>query len=219
MLSKEEQKALAGKESFKYVKKGMVVGLGTGSTAKYAVEAIGNSGLEITGVPTSTSTQEMAMSFNIPLLTIYEVDQIDVAIDGADFVDVETGVCIKGGGGAHYIEKRVAEKAKKFVVIIDEGKLVKSFKGLKVPLEIDMAYKDEVVEDLRSFGLDLVLREGMSDSDNLVGDVIFDGFGTLEEFHDRLMEIDGILDTGVFSGMIDVLIIAKANGKIEIKEY
>ena len=123
-----DMKKLAGDKAAEYVKDGMVVGLGTGSTAYHMVNAVGEmvkNGLKIQAIPTSKATEAQARELGIPLLTIDELDHVDLAIDGVDEIDPQFNA-IKGGGGALYREKVVASMAKEVIWIMDESKLVDS---------------------------------------------------------------------------------------------
>ena len=133
-----DKKKIAGEEAAKYVKDGMVVGLGTGSTAYHAVNAIGEmvkNGLKIQAIPTSKATEAQARELGIPLLTIDEVDHIDLDIDGVDEIDPQFNA-IKGGGGALYREKVVADLAKEVIWIMDDSKPVKAIGDFHLPIEI-----------------------------------------------------------------------------------
>ena len=119
-----DMKKLAGDKAATYVKDGMVVGLGTGSTAYHMVNAVGEmvkNGLKIQAIPTSKATEAQARELGIPLLTIDELDHVDLAIDGVDEIDPQFNA-IKGGGGALYREKVVASMAKEVIWIMDESK-------------------------------------------------------------------------------------------------
>ncbi len=217
MISQEEQKRLVGTKSGEFITDGMTLGLGTGSTAKYAVEAAADTGFELTCVPTSIATKEQAESLGLDVVERGEVVEIDLTIDGADQFDVNTGNCIKGGGGAHYIEKQVAKKSEKLVIIVDESKVVDSLAGYGIPLEVDPHKREEVEQALEDY--ELVVRDETSDSDNLIVDVKYEGEESVEEFEEFLMGIDGVIDTGFFIGLADVLIVARATGEVEVIEY
>ena len=128
----------AAEEAVKYVKNGMVVGLGTGSTAKIAVDLIGdklNEQFQIVGMPTSINTKLQAEGLGIKLIEINEADTIDLAIDGADEVSPDMSL-IKGLGGALLREKKVEKKAKELIIIVDEGKLVQKLGRGELPVEV-----------------------------------------------------------------------------------
>ncbi len=130
---------MAGIKAAEFVKDGMVVGLGTGSTAYYFVEEIGRrikeEGLQITAVTTSSVTSKQAEGLNIPLKSIDQVDVVDVTVDGADEVDSRFNG-IKGGGGALLMEKVVATPSKEYIWVVDESKLVEKLGAFKLPVEV-----------------------------------------------------------------------------------
>ena len=137
-MANDREKEAAARASVKLVRDGDIVGLGTGSTAAYAVRFLGervHAGLKILGIPTSIHTQEMATSLGIPLTTLDEFQTIDVTIDGADELDPELRL-IKGGGGALLREKIVASASRKLVIIADSSKQVPTLGRFPVPVEI-----------------------------------------------------------------------------------
>jgi ribose 5-phosphate isomerase A len=172
-MTQDELKKLVGYKSVDdYVKSGMVVGLGTGSTAYFAVERVGQliaSGQlkDVVCIPTSVRTKEQAESLGIPLCTLNEKSRLDVAIDGADDVDTNLAL-IKGGGGALLREKMVEVMADKFICIVDESKLCKGLgPGFPLPVEITPFCHEHtlrVVESLPSIkgSCKAVLRMGSS---------------------------------------------------------
>ena len=132
MTDSSNEKRLAGRAAAKYVKDGMVVGLGTGSTAFFAIEAIGemvSDGLKIKGIPTSSATEEQARSLGIEMVSLDDVDQVDLTIDGTDEWDSDFNL-IKGGGGALLKEKMVARFTKSQIIIADSSKKVGKAWGL-----------------------------------------------------------------------------------------
>lgn len=134
----DKEKQLAAKEAVKLIKNNQIVGLGTGSTAVYAVKEIGNlvkNGLKIHGVPTSNKTKELAETLHIPLIDINEADAIDITIDGAD--EFTSGLAlIKGGGGALLREKIVASMTKEEIIIADSSKKVDRLGKFPLPIEV-----------------------------------------------------------------------------------
>lgn len=235
-LSQDELKKMVGYKAVDdYVQSGMVVGLGTGSTAYFAVERVGQklaSGelKDVICIPTSERTKEQALSLNIPLVTLNEKSKLDVAIDGAD--DVDPDLClIKGGGGALLREKMVEVMADKFICIVDESKLSKGLgPGFPLPVEITPFCHEHtlrVVENLPSLkGCKAVLRMGSSsnnkpDGDNIAvtdnGNYIVDLFFS-EPIKDvalaakELKETVGVVDHGIFAGMTTAVIVAGKDG-------
>src|SRR5690606_265444 len=132
----EHEKQLAAQEAVKFLSDGQIVGLGTGSTATYAIKAIGTlvaNGLKIRAIPTSSRTQHLAASLSIPLIEANAVDTIDVTIDGADEFDLSLNL-IKGGGGALLKEKIVASMTRELIIIVDSTKKVDMLGRFKLPI-------------------------------------------------------------------------------------
>lgn len=191
----DDDKRVAAEAAAEEVVDGMVVGLGTGTTAAHLVPALARRGLEIRCVPTSAATAELARQAGLDVVEFTGIDRIDLAIDGADQV-TSPGWLIKGGGGAHTREKIVASAADRFVVIVSSDKLVDRL-GPPVPLE------------LLEFGLDATLRlVGRLGSVRLRevprspdGGVIADLFGPFDEPAALAAELDaiaGVVDHGLF---------------------
>src|ERR1700739_1102917 len=137
-MANETEKEAAGRAAAKLVRDGDIVGLGTGSTAYFAVVALGErvkAGLKITGIPTSIAPEELARELGIPLSTLDDNPEIDVSIDGADEVDPRLNL-IKGGGGALLREKVVASVSKKMIVVADSSKVVRALGKFPLPVEI-----------------------------------------------------------------------------------
>lgn len=219
MSSVENLKKMAAEKAAEFVENGMLVGLGTGSTAKYVVENLGEQvkagKLSIKATPTSVVTKELAESFGIEMVDLDKIEdgEIDVVIDGADQIDLVSGICIKGGGGAHYWEKMVAEKSKKMVVVVDESKIVTSFKGFKIPVEVDKSCKVSLEKVLK-----ISFRENLSDFGNLIGDVEYDGSVDIVEFDDYLLSLEGVIETGVFVSLVDFVVVARPGDEVEVVE-
>ncbi len=187
-LSQDELKQQAAWKAVEYVKSGMVVGLGTGSTAAYAVDRIGQllkdgTLKDIVGVPTSVRTYEQAKSLGIPLATLDEQPKLDVAIDGADEVDPNLDV-VKGRGGALLREKMVEMASAKFVCIVDDSKLVEGLGGSKLAMPVEIVqfchkYTQKRLAELKEVaGCEAKLRmEGdkpyVTDNSNYIVDLYF----------------------------------------------
>jgi len=241
-LSQDELKRMVGYKAIDdYVTSGMVVGLGTGSTAAMAVERLGQlwqSGeiKDIVAVPTSVRTKEQAESFGIPLATLDTHPDLDVAIDGADEVDPDLNL-VKGGGGALLREKMVEIRAKKFIVIVDESKLTDALgPGFPVPVEITpfcYEHTRAVLENLPTVkgNAKAVLRMGSSsnnqpdgdniavtDNGNYVVDLFFDKpIQDAPQLAKEILETVGVVEHGLFIGMTTAVIIAGSDG-ISVKE-
>ena len=159
-MANEQEKEAAARASLRFVRDGDIVGLGTGSTAAFAVRFLGErvqAGLKIRGIPTSIHTQELAASLAIPLTTLDEVQDIDVTIDGADEVDPQLSL-IKGGGGALLREKIVASATRKFVVIADSSKQVAMLGKFPVPVEVIKFAEALVAKKIASLGAAVKVR-------------------------------------------------------------
>ena len=235
-LSQDELKKMVGYKAVDdYVRSGMVVGLGTGSTAYFAVERVGQklkSGelKDIVCIPTSERTKEQALSLNIPLVTLNEKSKLDVAIDGAD--DVDPNLClVKGGGGALLREKMVEVVSDKFICIVDESKLSKGLgPGFPLPVEITPfchEHTRRLIEGLPSVkGCKAVLRMGnvannKNDGSNIAvtdnGNYIVDLFFTapIKDVAAAARELKatvGVVDHGIFAGFTTAVIVAGKNG-------
>lgn len=160
-MANDREKEAAARASVKLVRDGDIVGLGTGSTAAYAVRFLGervHAGLKIRGIPTSIHTQEMATSLGIPLTTLDEFQTIDVTIDGADELDPELRL-IKGGGGALLREKIVASASRKLVIIADSSKQVSTLGRFPVPVEIIKFAETLVAKKITALGAAVTVRE------------------------------------------------------------
>ena len=151
----EELKKIAGVTAAKYVEDGMVVGLGTGSTAYFFVEEIGRrikeEGLSVVGVTTSSQTTKQAKGLGIPLKAVDDIDSIDVTVDGADEVDPQLNG-IKGGGGALLMEKIVATPTKEYIWVVDESKMVNQLGAFKLPVEVVQYGADRLYRVFESKG-------------------------------------------------------------------
>lgn len=213
-------KQRAAEAAMGHLRSGMVVGLGTGSTADYFLQALGaalKSGQlkDIHGVPTSRQSEIRARHFGIPLFTLEEVPQADVTVDGAD--EISPGLdLIKGLGGALVREKIVAQNSRKLVIIADAGKRVSRL-GQKSPLPVEVVpFSHDIHQGFfRSLGGEPVLRlvQGqvfVTDNGNLIYDVRFGGGipGDARDLERKLLARAGVVDCGLFLGMANVALIA-----------
>lgn len=199
-MNKEKEKENAALAAVALIEDHMVVGLGTGSTAYYAISAIAEKvkqGLQIKAVPTSEQTATLALSLGIPLTDINAVDVIDITIDGADEFTKEKYM-IKGGGGALLREKIVAAKTKKEIIIADASKLVDHLGKFKLPIEVIPFARGYVMEELRKLQLKAEVRPFITDEGNNIIDV---AFGKIEDpvaLSAQLNEIIGVVTHGLF---------------------
>ena len=219
--SLDELKRAAALAAVEYVRDGMIVGLGTGSTAKHLVIALGEkvrAGMKLRGVPTSRETAELARQQGIPLIDQDNVWIIDVAIDGADQVDPAFNL-IKGGGGALLKEKIVAASAKQFIVLVDYTKRVPVLGGsFPLPIEVvpfGWGSTAREVEALTKGRVVLRERNGApftTEAGNMIVDVHIDRIDQPGDLEIALNKIPGIVETGLFVNRTDVLIIGTAQG-------
>jgi ribose 5-phosphate isomerase A len=210
-------KRRAAERALEFVVDGQVIGLGTGSTARFAIEGIGamaKAGMNLRGVPTSIATQRLAVEAGVPLADLNEVQVIDLTIDGADEVDPNLNM-IKGGGGALTREKLVALASRDRVFIVDEPKLVERLGSTRsVPVEVLPFSWSLSAKLLGDLGCDPVLRraaEGIFVTDN--GNFIIDcGFGPIDDaavLEKKVRLVPGVLECGLFIGVADKVVIAR----------
>nr|WP_299339409.1 ribose-5-phosphate isomerase RpiA [Allomuricauda sp.] len=222
----DSEKKIAAKEAIAMVKDGMVLGLGSGSTAYFMIESLGErvkNGLSVVGVPSSDKTAKLAQEYNIPLTTLNEVKMIDVNIDGADEFDPELRL-IKGGGGALLREKLIAYNSKTNIIIADSSKYVDKLGKFKLPIEVIPFSKNSILLKLEQMGLKPILRkqsgkEYRTDENNVIIDVDIFEVKDLESLNHTLIQIPGVVETGLFLGIADMVIMGKGEeAKIFKKE-
>lgn len=214
-------KELVGIEAAKFVKDGMTVGLGTGSTAYYLVKELGRrvneEGLKITGVVTSSKTEQQAKELGIPLKAIDDVESVDLTIDGADEIS-DDFQGIKGGGAALLFEKVVATYSKDYIWIVDESKMVNKLGNFPLPVEVVPFGSHNVFRLFESKGYKPTWR--MTDSNELLttdgGHYIIDlHLEVIEDPHALAAELDkcvGVVEHGLFIDMISRVIVGTPEG-------
>lgn len=223
MTPQDAAKKAAAEAACAYVRDGTIVGLGTGSTADWAVKHLGarvKQGLRIRGVPTSLRTEKLAREVGIPLVDLNEVESIDVTIDGADEVDRNLDL-IKGLGGALLREKIVASLTKRQIIVVDPSKMVEKL-GTRSPLPVEvLPFGSKVVERrlvAEGFHPTLRVKEGkpvVTDNANLVLDVKFPlGIDDPRALEAKLNTTPGVVENGLFLGMTWRAIVGEADGKI-----
>jgi ribose 5-phosphate isomerase A len=219
----------AAQAAAQLVQNGMIVGLGTGTTAAYLVNELGRRvaevGLRFTGVPTSERTAEQARSLGIPLATLADIKEIDLTIDGADEVQLGTLALIKGHGGALLREKIVASASKRMAVIVDETKLVKRLGGtLAVPVEVVPFGWEATARKLRAIGAGAELRPGVDDKPYVTdgGHYILDcAFGLIADPKKIARELDetvGVVEHGLFLGLAKQVFVGGPGGVKILKQ-
>lgn len=208
----EALKKLAAEEAVKLVSDGMVVGLGTGSTAAFAIEAL--KARDIRGVPTSEATAELARQYGIRLVHLHEIDSIDIAIDGADQIDPHLNL-IKGGGGALTREKIVDSMAKRFIVIADESKMVKTL-TFPLPVEVLEFGWTEVKRRIEALGAHVTTRDFVTDNGNLILDCKFQE--VKPEIGQRISQMPGVVEHGIFPREMVTKVIVGTEGGVKVYE-
>ena len=214
MAWREDAKRRAALEAVKHVKDGFTVGLGSGSTAAFAIREIGRrireENIKVLGVSTSYQSYILAVECGIPLTNLGEHPQIDLDIDGADQIDRDLNL-IKGGGGALLREKVVASAAKEVIIVADETKLSERLgENRTIPLEVLPFAVPVVMLKIKGIGGNPRLREKntggpyITDNGNFILDVDFGPIDNPEELDKKLKSIPGIVETGLFIGMANI---------------
>ncbi|MBP1745094.1 MAG: rpiA2 [Firmicutes bacterium] len=219
-----EEKKIAGIKAAEYIQDNMVLGLGTGTTAYYMIEKVGelvSEGFNLKAVATSQNTADLANKFKIPLVSIDEVEKIDLAIDGVDEIDGRFNA-IKGGGGALFREKMVADIADKVIWIMDSSKVVDSIGAFPLPVEILPYGYSHTLKKLKSLSFNPVLRikdsvPFVTDNHNYIADLHIGKAFDIECVSQKLKSITGVLETGLFLDTCDIIVIGTGNG-VEIVE-
>ena len=216
-------KEVVGKEAVKYVEDGMIVGLGTGSTVFYFVHALADrvkEGMNIQMVSTSIQTVELAKSLGLNIKELEEIDHIDLAVDGVDEIDKNFNA-IKGGGAALFREKIVADIAKEVIWIYDESKDVEKLGKFNLPVEILPFGYSHTVRKLTEAGLNPVIRKKdgeilITDNHNYIADLHL-GYGfDIEEVKQKLANIVGVVEHGLFLNMFKLCIKGTPEGAVII---
>jgi ribose 5-phosphate isomerase A len=220
----EDKKKAAALKAVEWIQDGMVLGLGTGSTTFYALEAIGemvSKGYDLVGIPTSTSSENLANKFGIPLTTIDEVESVDLTIDGADEVDPAKRL-IKGMGGALLREKIVASVSEVEIIVVDDSKLV-DILGTKSMLPVEVLHfgHTKVKDRIEATGCQAHLRGGrtpyVTDNGNYIYDCKYESIESPEELEHELDSITGVVENGLFLGLASKIIIA-GKGGIQVRD-
>ncbi len=222
-MSSDEMKRKAAHAALRHLPETGVLGLGTGSTTRYFIEAVGElvrSGRAYQGVPTSAASRKLAAACGIPLLDDDGPWQIDVCVDGADEVSPELDL-VKGGGGAHTREKVVSNASRRNVIIVDDTKLVGRLgQTRKVPLEVLSFGYQSTLRALAAFGsAELRLVNGaplMSDAGNFIVDLAAGELADPAQFDRQLHAVPGVVETGLFIARADAVIVASADGIREL---
>lgn len=216
-------KQIAAEAAVARIEDGMTVGLGTGSTAYFAIHGIAdrirNEGLRVRAVASSVATERMAAELGIPLVPFADIDGIDVTIDGADEVDPARNL-IKGGGGALLREKILAANSRRFLVIVDESKLVPALGAFPLPVEIVSFASELTVKRLRELGCEPTLRQAdgkpfVTDNGNWIADCRFGAIADPESLAARIQSIPGVVEHGLFVKLADTVFAGMSDGTVK----
>lgn len=222
----EEAKKAAGRKAAEWIEKGMIVGLGSGSTAGYFIESLierCRKGLSIQAVASSHASAKAAQKGGIEVIDINSVPRIDITVDGADEIDPQKRM-IKGGGGAHLREKILANASRELVIIVDESKLVPALGHAKLPVEIVFYGSPATRSKIEHLGFSGKWRTNadhtlfITDNGNLLFDIHFPSPPPHPEAIDeQLRRIPGVIDTGFFFHLAGRVIVGYPDGQVKIQ--
>src|SRR5579872_5051669 len=198
-------KKLAAARAVSYIRPGMTLGLGTGSTAYWAIKGIGEqvkNGLSVRAIATSVQSENLARELNIPIVPFSEIDHLDITIDGADEVDEDLNL-IKGGGGALLREKIVASATRFYIIIVDETKLVRHLGKFPLPVEVAPFGWELTFRRLRELGGSPRMRMAgdapfLTDNQHYILDTSFGSIAEPARLHERVSSITGVMEDGFF---------------------
>jgi ribose 5-phosphate isomerase A len=217
-------KQVAAEHAAKLIKDGMTVGIGTGSTVAFAIDAISKrikEGLSIKAVASSTRSEELAKGAGIRLIAFSEVERIDIYIDGADEVDENLNL-MKGGGGALLREKILAFNSNDFIVIVDSSKLVPYLGKFLLPVEVVPFAMELTMRQLQKLGCTTTIRQKadkryVTDNGNIIVDCDFKKIEPVAQLHDSINAIPGVVENGLFSKtIVSKVIVGFESGKVQV---
>jgi ribose 5-phosphate isomerase A len=216
-------KKIAAGRAMEYIRSGMTLGLGTGSTAYWAIQGIGDlvkNGLECKAIATSMQSEALARELNIPIVSFADIDNVDITIDGADEVDEALNL-IKGGGGALLREKIVAAATKFYIIIVDETKLVRKLGKFPLPVEVAPFGWEKTKTKLEQLGCKAGLRMSgdkvfLTDNSHYILDCAFGKIDDPGGLHEQINSIVGVMENGLFIRMASIVISGSADGHTRI---
>ena len=222
MDQQDQWKKLAAEKGVDYIQNGMVVGIGSGSTIKFAIELLGEkvkAGLSVKGVSSSVPSTELANRHGIELIDYSKLNMVDINLDGADEVDPDFNL-IKGGGGALLREKINAFAAQMNIILVDQTKMVEHLGRFPLPVEVNQFGYEEVKRTIeRIYGIEVGLRMKedkifITDNGHYILDCFFEEIEDPHTTNAELIHIPGLLETGFFLGLTDILIIGSESGPL-----
>ncbi|MBU2973636.1 ribose-5-phosphate isomerase RpiA [Zobellia sp. B3R18] len=224
-MNAENEKWIAAIASADYVKNGMIVGLGSGSTAAFMIAELGKriaGGLIMKGVPSSDATARLAKQAGISLLSLDEAGTMDINIDGADEFDSKFQL-IKGGGGALLREKILAHNSRFNIIIADSGKQVERLGKFKLPVETIPFATETIISELSTMDLNPRLRMKnnevyKTDENNCILDIDIFQKDDLKALNDVLIQIPGVVETGLFLSSTDIVLMGLGNKVVTLKK-
>ncbi len=216
-------KKIAAGKAIEYIRNGMTLGLGTGSTAYWAIQGIGvrvKEGLSVRAIATSIGSENLARELGIPLMPFSEIDRLDITIDGADEVDEQLNL-IKGGGGALLREKIVASATKFYIIIVDDTKLVHQLGKFPLPVEVAPFGWELTGRRLKELGATPRMRMAdgqpfLTDNQHYILDCDFGLISDPATLHRQVSDITGVMEDGFFIGMADVVITGAPDGETRL---
>jgi ribose 5-phosphate isomerase A len=223
---RDQEKQTAARAAVELVENGQIVGLGSGSTAAFAVRFLAErvrAGLKIVGIPTSEKTAQLAKQLGVPLTTLEEHSRIDIDLDGADELDPQLNL-IKGGGGAFLREKIIASISRRFIVIADAAKQVEHLGKFPLPVEVIPFAQSLIKGEVEALGAEVNLRQYaygnpyVTDEGHHVLDCTFGEITDPPALAEKLLNIPGVVEHGLFIGMAEMALVGKNGAVIQIRK-
>jgi ribose 5-phosphate isomerase A len=222
---RDKEKQTAARAAVQLVEAGNIVGLGSGSTATYAIRFLAervSAGLKVVGIPTSQKTKDLAEQLGIPLTTLEEHPRIDIDIDGADEIDPQLNL-IKGGGGAFLREKIIASVSRRFIVIADSAKQVKRLGKFPLPVEVVPFAQSLIKARIEALGARVSLRNYaygnpyVTDEGHHILDCVFGEISDPPNLAEKLRCTPGVVEHGLFIGMAEMALVGKDGEVVRLR--
>ena len=225
-MEQDKQKKIAAQKAAEYIKSGMKLGLGTGSTVNFFLMELGKKikqGLDVIGVPTSNQTEKICAELGIQITNLKKMPELDLTVDGADEIDQNLNLT-KGGGGALLREKIVANASKKMIVIADESKLVQTLGKFPLPIEVTKFGAETTKINIEKIMTEMNIKPKLSmrtdnnkqlfvtDNNNYIIDAQLTEINKPHELEKKLNNIPGVVENGLFVNLASQAIISSKNG-------